>query len=404
MSNSLAIAAVTATLRNLLNTNLTADLPGTSTTTMPIDKARTGTSNQVNLFLYQTMVDPSWRNMDVPHQVRSGETSPPPLPLTLFYLVTAYGENDDDTLSHRLLARSMGVLHDHPVLSRDEIKAALPDNDLHKQTERVRITPVPLSLEEMSKLWTTFQTQYRISAAYRISIVLIESAHSARTPLPVLTRGPADDGILASTDLIPPFPALGAVRPPNEQPSARLNDNLTLSGHHLDGDNVTVRFVHPSLPDPIDLAAAAGGTATELTVQVPNVPADWPAGFYTVSAVVSRAGEQDRTTNERPLSLAPSITSPMPMNAARGPGGNVTLNLTCTPQVWPEQRAALLLGDREIPAQPHPAKTASLSFVISAAPAGEHFVRLRVNGVDSLLVDRSVTPPVFDPTQKVTIT
>jgi hypothetical protein len=31
-------------------------------------------------------------------------------------------------------------------------------------------------------------------------------------------------------------------------------------------------------------------------------------------------------------------------------------------------------------------------------------VRLRVDGVDSLLVNRAVTPPVFDQTQKVTVT
>jgi hypothetical protein len=41
---------------------------------------------------------------------------------------------------------------------------------------------------------------------------------------------------------------------------------------------------------------------------------------------------------------------------------------------------------------------------VPGAPAGEHWLRLRVDGVDSVLVDRSVTPPVYDDTQKVTIT
>ena len=44
----------------------------------------------------------------------------------------------------------------------------LRDSDLQDQVERVRITAQPLSLEEMSKLWMTFQTQYRISAAYEV--------------------------------------------------------------------------------------------------------------------------------------------------------------------------------------------------------------------------------------------
>lgn len=405
MSNPLAIAAVTATLRNLLTQGMTADLPGTSVTTQPLDKARDGnTGNQLNLFLYQTVPNAALRNMDMPRQVKPGETGWPPLALNLYYLVTAYGQNDDDTSSHHLLGRAMSILHDHPLLGSDEIKAALTDNDLHEQVERVRITPQPLSLDEMSKLWTAFQTQYRISAAYQVSVVLIESTRPAKTPLPVLTRGPGDQGATAQPDLTPPFPTLERVLPPNQQPSARLGDILTIQGHHLDGDSVIVRFVNPRLTAPIEIAPLPGGTAKEMTVQLPNDPTHWPAGFYTLAAVISRAGEPDRTTNELPFSLAPRILTVAPNPAARDANGNVTLALTCSPEVQPAQRAALLLGDREILAQPHPAQTDTLTFVVKAAPAGEHYVRLRVDGVDSLLVDRTVTPPVFDVTQKVTIT
>jgi hypothetical protein len=263
----------------------------------------------------------------------------------------------------------------------------------------------------MSKVWMTFQTQYRVSAAYQVSVVLIESTRPAKTPLPVLTRGPGDEGAVAQPDLTPPFPTLEAVHPPNQQPSARLGDPpdvpsdvLTLSGHHLEGDSVVVRFTNPRLAAPIQVAPLAGGTATEITVQLPDDPANWPAGFYTLAAVVSKAGEPDRTTNELPFALAPRILDITPNPAARDPSGDVTLTLTCSPQVRPEQRAALLLGDREILAQPHPAQTDTLTFLVTNAPTGEHFVRLRVDGVDSLLVDRTVTPPVFDETQKVTIT
>lgn len=406
MSNSLAIAAVTATLRNLLTQGLTADLPGTTVTTRPLDLARNGdgNGNQLNLFLYQTVLNAAWRNTEMPGQVKPGETGLPPLGLNLYYLITAYGQNDDETLSHRLLGRAMSVLHDHPLLGAAEIKAALPNNDLHEQVERVRITPEPLSLDEMSKLWTAFQTQYRVSTAYQVSVVLIESTRPAKTPLPVLTRGSGDQGVTAQPDLIPPYPTLEAVRLPNQQLSARLGDVLTLSGHHLAGDSVVVRFMNPRLTTPREVVPLPGGTAAVITVQLPNAPADWIAGFYTLAAVVRRAGEPDRTTNELPLSLAPRILTIAPNPAARNAGGNVTLTLTCRPEVRPEQRAALLLGDREILSQPHPTQTNSLTFQIIAVAAGNYFLRLRVDGVDSVLVDRTVTPPVFDPTQKVTIT
>ncbi len=410
MSNSLAIAAVTATLRNLLQQGLTADLPDASVTTKPLDKARNSNDNgnQVNLFLYQAEPSPAWRNMDMPRQVKPGETGLPPLGLNLYYLITAYGQNDDDTFSQRLLGRVMSIFHDHSLLGSAEIKAAteteLPESDLHEQVERVRITSQPLSLDEMSKLWTGFQIQYRLSTTYQISVVLIESTCPAKTPLPVLTRGSDDEGVAAQADLTPPFPTLESVGLPNNQPSGRLGDALTLSGYHLVGDSVVVRFMSRRLTQAIEVSPLAGGTATEITVQLPDEPANWPAGFYTLAAVVSRAGQPDRTTNELPLSLAPGIVDITPNPAARDGSCNVTLTVTCNPEVRPEQRAALLLGNREILAGAHPAQTNTLQFLVTDAPPGEHFVRLRVDGVDSMLVDRTVTPPVFDETQKVTIT
>src|SRR5437588_12825159 len=180
MSNSLAIATVTAALRNLIQKGLDNDalpVPGSKVTTQPPDEVKTA-SDLVNVFLYQTMIDGAWRNMDIPRRIKPGETGQPPLALNLYYLLTAYAKDNDFTspVSHRLLGRAMRVLHDHPVLSSAEIKAALTDNDLYDQVEHVRIAPQPISLDDMSKLWTTFQgAKYRISTAYQVAVVLIES-------------------------------------------------------------------------------------------------------------------------------------------------------------------------------------------------------------------------------------
>ena len=54
------------------------------------------------------------------------------------------------------------------------------------------------------------------------------------------------------------------------------------------------------------------------------------------------------------------------------------------------------------PAPPGP--TAQLSFVVPDAAPGEFLTRLRVDGVESRLINRDVTPPVFDDTRKVTVT
>lgn len=419
MSNSLAIAAVTATLRNLIKAGIDNDVPGALVTTQPLDEVKTP-GDLINVFLYQTTIDAAWSNRDVGRQTKPGETGQPALALNLFYLLTAYGKNNaapdlPDLTSHRLLGRAMRVLHDHPVLSFAEIESALSGNDLHEQIERVRITHQPMTLDEMSKLWTAFQAKYRISTAYEVSVVLIDSQRPATTPLPVLKRGELDQGVDAQANLIAPFPTLTEMSLPLEnQPSALLGNELALRGHHLDGDSLTVRFFNPRLGQPIEIGPLAPAPSTELADIRVTLPDDavsraaWVTGHYTVSIVVTRSSSPTnnvRTTNELSFALAPQILSGLPLTRAAA-AGDFALTLTCSPDVLPEQRAFLLFGADEIPADAHVTKTNTLTFQIpiNDASKGEHFIRLRVDGVDSLLVKYDQTPLTFDNNQKVTIT
>jgi len=412
MSNALAIAAVTATLRNLLQDGFNADpdLPGVTVTTRPPDKARgnNDTASQVNLFLYQTALDAAWRNRDMPGKVKAGETGFPPLPLALFYMLTAYGLNNDDVNGHHLLGRAMSILHDHPLLGAAEIHSALPKSDLDTQIERVRITPQPISLEELSKLWTVFQTQYRISAAYQAAVVLIESDREAVAAPPVLRRGSEDRGAFVDGT---PAPVLSSVSPPAPQPSVRLGEALTLTGLHLDIAGLTARLTSQRLPAPIDLALQGGGAPGERRVLLAG-PADdpgaldrWAPGFYTLSLVVQRPGQPAWTTDEVAFGQAPVITRTPAAVAAGG-----VLTVTCAPRLRPGQRVLLVLGDRQVapktvatPADP--TLPSSLDFTVPALPAGEYVVRLRVDGVDSLPFVLAGTPPVpqFDPAQRVKV-
>lgn len=408
MSSPSAIAAVTSTLRSLLEDAVLGDpaLLGTEITTLPPGVARkTITTSQLNLFLYSIAVDTAFSNSPMPGQTKRGESGLPPLALVLKYLLTTYGNENDDVNGHRLMGRSMITLHDHPLLGRSEIQDALADTDLHNQIERVRITHDVLSVDDISKLWNSFQADYRLSTAYQVSVVLIESTRPATTPLPVLKRGSDDQGVMVQPALIPPFPAITEIELPDQQTSALLGNTLIIKGYHLDGDTITVRFVHPNLASPIDVPVLGPGTETQLSVQIPDSPADWPVGVYTIEVAISKAGEQDRTTNSIPLPLSPVITAIAPPNPIlRDGSGNVTLTLTCSPQVRPDQRAALLLGDREVLAEDHITQTDTLVFPVDAAPVGSRHIRLRVDGIDSLLIDRTVSPPAFDSDMEVIIT
>jgi hypothetical protein len=188
MSNALAIAATTRTLRNLLDGVATADYSGLPNdtrptaqielTTLPLDRVRLpdASRNRLNVFLYQTARNTGWSNQDMPRRTRPGENGFPPLALDLYYIVTAYAENDSDLIGQVLLGTAMRILHDHPVLSRAEIRNALALAELDTQIERLRIAPQPVSLDELSKLWSGFQSEYRLSPPCRCCAAAAKTA------------------------------------------------------------------------------------------------------------------------------------------------------------------------------------------------------------------------------------
>ena len=391
------------------------DLNDVTCTTKPPDKARQAEGqNQINLFLYQTSWNAALRNADFAGQVRPNETGTPPVALCLYYLITAYGKNNDDLLAHRVLGRAVSLLYDRAVLLPAEIQAALTGADLSRQIEHVRITPHAISGEELSKLWAVFQTPYRISATYEVSVVLIDSVRRTRAPLPVIARGAAALG-----SVVPPFPELASITfPTAKQPAARVpapalpappapavpaaaGDAITLVGHDLTGTATAVVFSRALLATPIERTPLTGATATSIPVDFPPDHSLMPAGFYQVTARVSQSVNpaQDRTSNVLAMAIAPRIRR---LTTAARTADGVPVTLSVSPQVWPEQRASLIVGSLEVVSAPHAARTESLSFVVPL-PAGSYPVRVRVDGVDSFLVDYAAAVPAYDPTQTLVL-
>ena len=80
------------------------------------------------------------------------------------------------------------------------------------------------------------------------------------------------------------------------------------------------------------------------------------------------------------------------------------------PRLVERQRVLLIVGDRQVPPDTtttpgDPAQPTTLTFVVADLVAGDYAVRLRVDGVDSIPVIASGTPPLatFDPAQRVTV-
>lgn len=447
MSSPLAIGAVSAVLRNLLDNGLieagvalgsTVNVSAVAPDT--IDLEGTDEPPRLNVFLHQVTPNIGWRNVGLPS--RSSATGErltnAPLALDLHYILTAYARADFQ--AEILLGYAMHLLHERPVLDRAAIRRALNPSpldvsmlppafqalaasDLADQVELLKVTPAAMTSDEMSKLWSAIQTHYRPSAAYVVSVVLIEGRKPSVSPLPVLSRGPIDAltnkdrGVVVNADMLPPLPTLFGAMPQLEQSGARLGEPVTVKGVRLTGSNHRVRLAHRLVAAPIEITPPSpDATGTKLSFTLPNDAAAQTAlvaGQWSLTVLFTPTGETNpRETNAIPLVLAPGpvIAADVPLGLSAvdvtrgGVPSRVTVTLHSRPQVRLEQRATLLLDGLEAVALPRAAPADPLVFEFpDAVAAGTHWLRLRVDGTDSVLLDRSGPAPVFDVSQRVNV-
>ena len=429
MSTALAIAGVTAVLRDLLNDGVInhniSGLLGSSVTVSVLAPDRvvaTGGSeaSQINLFLYLVTPNPGWRNEGLASRDASGRLrlSNPPLALDLHYLVSVY--SGGDLHAEILLGYAMQLLHEMPVLTRDAIRTALSpspdtgsalppalralvDSGLQDQVELVKLTPQYLNTEEMSKLWTAMQSHFRPTAAYTASVVLIEAQQPVRSPLPVLSRGPVDPvtgrdrGVVVNPGLVPTVPMLTAAVPPLRQPVARIGDTIDLRGDFLDGsgrevllsnDRFEVETTIAALPPP-----ATGANTLLRFALAPALAGTLPVGVYRIGARLLRAGDPaPRETNRIGLTLAPQMTN-LPLDVTRAADGSASFSIDFTPALRAGQSVVLVLGQDEFVPLGAALPVTSLNFVIPNAPVGSLLARLRIDGIESPVIDLSKEPP-----------
>jgi hypothetical protein len=161
---------------------------------------------------------------------------------------------------------------------------------------------------------------------------------------------------------------------------------------------------------------------------VPADPAAFPAGVYNLMIRYTRdtpAGKTTRTTNalsfgllpEVPVSpdrrLSPHSTPLTPATPDQPATFEVTLTLECSPLPQKGQVVSCFLGTYQSKEQTLPAPTSTLTFQFVKQPpdkpgplpipAGNYYVRLRVDDQESLLYRNIGTRMELDETQTITI-
>lgn len=396
MSNHLAIATVTATLRHLLQTALVAnDLSATVTTQRPERLAEQLQNAGINIYMYHVTPNVALRNHDLPTRradstvLRSSQVA-----LDLYYLLTFYGQEAELT-PQRMLGTAVSALHSEPMVRRELIRETIANapqspylahSDLTEQSELVKLTLVPLDLPGLHSLWSLFfPTPYYLSVSYKASVVLIDGTEVPQPALPVHDRH-----IVAT-----PFqaPLIEAVIP-EQGPSAPIvaGDTLLIRGQHFSGQGSTVRIgdvaIHPQ-------------NIVDQQIRL-VLPDSLRAGVQSVQIVAASGIE----SNVAAFVLRPTITQ---VHTSAGNSAD-TVNLTVSTRlrIGKTQRVVVLLNDvssnvssdvssvsstrpaaYSFVAPPRQHDDDSIEVAISGVQPAEYLVRIQVDGAESLLTWQS---------------
>lgn len=399
MSNSLAIATVTAVLGQVVhaaaeNTLGKTVVPHTGRPEEPGALA----DPSVYLYLYQVTVNGALRNNDLP--TRSGEgglQQKPQVALDLHYLIVFYG-NDTELEAQRMLGAVMSSLHAQPVLKRVQIqdellgKSYLDGSDLAEAVEQVKLTPVSLSLEENSKLWSVLlQTRHALSVAYQASVVLIESEDTPQQALPVSERGVT--GIPFNQPVIEQIRVLddkGEVLPIHQAIESgvtllikgkRLQGRITrvfIDDEEMTGASITDSEIRLKLPDP-DISPLRAGIKSLQVVH--SIALGEPPVEHSFSG-----------SNIFPFPLRPTIATV----AMQGPA----IRIRFIPRIGKSQRVFLIMNELNNP-KPKSyrlnapkdngvtdpvTETDTIDFPIAGiVDSGAYLVRVQVDGAESVL-------------------
>lgn len=445
MSNFLAIATVTATLQRILQTTIQLDVPGANVTTVRPDAAAGGTPEVgVNIYLYQAVPNPAWRNADLRNRRPKGELiKQAQAGLDLYYLFTFYG-NEVELEPQRLLGSTVRTLVDQPTLTAEMIQDTiqhpgftfLQDSTLAEQVDRVTIVPSFLSTDDLSKIWSIFfQSPYMLSFACQGGAVLIEGEKPSGRALPVRSRQFYATGNQPAIDRV-------TSQASGNQPIG-LESNLLIRGRQLmpevsleqleaeyqRAEQLRTRLQTESLGDPplrrwrphIQIGAAKLSPHTvkenEIQLSLPQVqPAERQqlrAGVQTLQIIYPLVRSytdvpseptdlsayelhQYISTNVVSFVLCPSVLGDVRIGRCEREGNQIVmaeLTVTTDVMIGTSQRVFLLLNQRasEKPAayifaaQRRSQETSTAMFVVREVKAGDYLVRLQIDGAESLI-------------------
>jgi hypothetical protein len=130
---------------------------------------------RLSLYLYHLELDPQMRNQ--PRLARGvGELLDPPQALRAFYLITPLRDPEDQ--KHLMLGRILQALNDSPFI--DTISTGPLDDSFGGGSPELRLSFEQLRLDELSRIWHALGSDYRLSVAFMMRTLIIDTGLDPR--------------------------------------------------------------------------------------------------------------------------------------------------------------------------------------------------------------------------------
>jgi hypothetical protein len=137
------------------------------------DVQNVGDWEGLSLFLYRVTVSGSRRQMP-PSISLSGQPYKRPLPLDLFYLLTAWAKTAE--MQHLLLGWAMRTIEDSISLPPSLLNAHFPNDRPFRSDETMEIIHDTLSMQDINNIWEILgKHNVQVSASYVVRVVPIDS-------------------------------------------------------------------------------------------------------------------------------------------------------------------------------------------------------------------------------------
>jgi hypothetical protein len=135
----------------------------------------TESNTKLSLYLYHIGINNSLRNQaKLPSPQATDGLLTNPLPLELKYLITPLSDELNNQL---MMGRMLQYVYDFPYI--DSIDQKPIGNSFGGASERVRITPSLLTVEQLAQMWNALNQPYRLALGFSVDVVAIDSAKPA---------------------------------------------------------------------------------------------------------------------------------------------------------------------------------------------------------------------------------